>query len=141
MADCISPKTLEIYWSSDGSSYTDLSGTFNRIEQPEQNRITGSVYNFSDDTACIGKGKREPVEVTFEIVYDDSATGAFQTLYPYFTNGSDIYLRWHPQGSGSGSSYTANGPLSNWVYPGGEAASGDPIVCGGRVFTDKIDVA
>lgn len=142
IGDCgVLSETLEIYWNDDSATtYTDISGSFNAIDAPEQSRIIGETYKFGDDVACIDAGHREPVEVTLAIVYDSAATNAFQVLYPYYTNGSSINIRWHPEGSGAGSSFTANGYISNWVFPGAEAGSADIAMGGLTLTTDEIDV-
>ena len=54
--------------STDGSSYTDISGHEQSVEVPAQTRISGQVYTHDGDTALIAGGKREPIEVTVNIV-------------------------------------------------------------------------
>jgi len=140
--ECVSPKDMLVHWSeySDCGTSTDLSGSFNVVEQPEQSRISGEAYNFEDDVACVGCGKREPVEVSFSIVYTDDAADAFQVLQPYFTNGSEVCIAWYPGGTTGSSGYGVYGQITNWVYPGGEASSADPMICGLSVRANEIDL-
>jgi hypothetical protein len=142
IGDCgVHSDTMEIYWSDGGTTYTEISGSFNAVDAPEQARIMGTTYKFGSDLACVDGGHREPVEVTLSIIYDSAGTNAFQVLFPYFTNGSQVYIQWHPEGSGSGSNFTAHGYISNWVFPGAEAGSSDVAMGGITVMTDEIDVA
>lgn len=139
--DWVSPKELEIYWSSDDNTYTSLCGEFASIDNPEQSRISGEAYAFCCDTAYTSIGPREPIDVTFEIVYTEVATEAFTVLEPYFTSGSTVYLKWYPKGSTSGSEYAADGYLTNWVYPGAAADDTTPIMAGGTLRTDEIEMS
>lgn len=139
--DWVSPKDLEIYWSSDDNTYTALCGEFASIDNPEQSRITGEAYAFCNDTPYTGVGPREPIDITFEIVYTEMVTESFMALEPYFTSGSRVYLKWYPKGSTSGSEFAADGFLTNWVYPGAAADSADPIMAGGTLRTDEIVVS
>lgn len=145
MADCVSPITMEIYWCGDldatTPTWTDISGTFNSVGNAEQSRMTGQVYAFGDELPCVGYGSREPMSVDFEIIYTEGGTDAFLSLHPYFTDGSDIGVRWHPAGSATGNYYfEADGRITNWVYPGGDADNADPALTGFSVWTDEIDM-
>jgi len=140
MANCVSPITMEIFWSDGGTTWTDISGSMNSVTPAEQTRMTGQVYAFGDELPCVGYGSREPLDIDFEIIYTETATDAYQTLYPYFTAGSELFIRWIPAGSGSGSSFTAQGKLTRWVFPGGDADNADPAIVGFSMHVDEVDV-
>ncbi len=137
----ISPKALEIYWSSDDSTYTDLSGSVNAIGDAEVARMISDLHKFGQDYPDVVKGPKEGLDVPFEIIYTETASDAFASLEPYFDSGSDVYLQWFPKGSGNGSSCKTQGPLSSFVYPGGASDTADPILCSATQHAGSITYA
>lgn len=134
----ISPHDLEIYWSSDDSTYTDISGSINAVNSPEAARMMSDVHKFGQDYPDVIVGPKESVDIPFEIVYTETGSDAFASLEPYFDSGSDIYLQWFPKGSGSGSNCKTQGALSSFVYPGGAANTADAIICSATQHADRV---
>lgn len=139
--DLMSGKDLQIFWSSDDSTWTDVSGEFNSIPSPEAARDIGEAWCFEDDYPTPIAGKKPLVEVEFAFLYTEVSGESFMSLEPYFADGSDVYISWYPKGSGAGSSYTTQGIISSFAYPGGEADSSDPIICSMTVTGNEIEVA
>lgn len=128
----ISFVNAKIEISTNGSSWTDISGHTSSIDVPAQARASGEAYTFDGDTALITGGKREPVEITVRIIYTEADTDAFEVVEAEFEtdDGDPLYLRWTPKGSGANTSQYATGAceIVSFQYPGGDASSADPIM-------------
>lgn len=133
----LSWRNSKVEYSTNGSSWTDMSGFENAIEGAEQARMTGEAYTSDGDTAAITRGKREPMELTVTYLYTEGGAEPFEVIRALFEAGSDLYLRWSPRGGSSGQfQYTTPaGVISNFIYPQGEAGSADPVPGG---FTLKV---
>ncbi len=138
--DGITLKDCKVEISTDGSSYTDISGFANQVTLGGGARMSGEAYTFDGDTAIIGTGKREPIEVTVRCVYTEGTGDPFETVRAVYEAGSALYVRWSPKGGDSGEAqYTTDeGVVTAFGYPAGEAASGDPVVFEFTVKTAKI---
>lgn len=130
---------LEI--SSDGSTWTDVSGEAMSIEGMEQTRTSSEAYTFDGDTAIILEGKREPMEITLNVTYTEGASGVFEVVRGLFeTYGSRCYIRWSPKGGQTGEfQFTSSaGVVSSFIYPQGEAGSADVIPCTFTIRNPKV---
>jgi hypothetical protein len=137
MVDC------QIEYSTNGADYTDISGFGGSVEGTEQTRQTGLVYTFDGDTAIIRAGKREPLELQFNIVYTEGTGDPWEILRPYFEAGSAVYFRWSPKGGDSTEfQFTTDaGYITSFPYPGGTAEGGDPIMGTWTHQTPKVTKA
>lgn len=110
-------------------AWTDISGQANSVEDAAQERNTGVVYTFDGDTGIIKRGKRTPMNLKFNMVYAEEATG-IEGIRPYFEAGSVVYFLWIPKGSTAGNfKYTTPaGYINSFPYPAGNAENGDPVV-------------
>lgn len=108
--------TIEV--STNGSSWTDISGSGSTVEPGDQTRQSGEVYTVSGDTAIITGGKREPLELEIKIVYTETAGEAFEVLRAIHEAApGTIYVRYGRGGSGSFLFTSAKGVLTSFVYP------------------------
>ena len=80
--------------SSDGSSWTDISGFAMSVTGQSQDRMSGEVYTFDGDTAIIGAGKREPEEIEISYVYTEGGSDPFEVIRAVFENATAYYFRW-----------------------------------------------
>lgn len=128
--------------SSNGSDWTDVSGHEQSVECSAQSRMIGTAYTHDGDTALITAGKREPIEVTVNLVYTEEAADGFDFVRTEFETdaGDAIYVRWSPAG-GSGGDYqysTGAAEVSEFEYPSADASSPDPIMVAFTVTTAAI---
>jgi hypothetical protein len=129
----LSAVNAKIEFSSNGSSWTDISGSSNSIDPGEQTRQSGEVYTFSGDTAVITAGKREPMELEAKILFTPTAGEAWETARAAFeTAGGAGYLRWSPQGGTTGNKQytTPAGVLTGLSYPPAAADDAKPVMVG-----------
>jgi len=121
--------------SSDAASWTDISGATNTLSDNEQTVINGEIYTLDGNTAIIGAGKKEPLEPSINIVYNETDADAYETVRELFEQtGCDnaFYVRVTPRGDGAGYEQLTSGEgrLTGFTYPQLDAASGDPIMGG-----------
>lgn len=134
--------------SANGASWTDISGSTNKVVPSPQTADTGAIATLSGDYKIVTAGKFEPVEVNVTIVYTEK-TGEG---YKFFATqnavaGRPIYLRWSPGGGGAGfdrfflsdanGDYAA-GVISQFAYPGADADTPGPAVVEMVVRATKI---
>ncbi len=126
--------------STDGTTWTDISGFATAVELGGGERQTGTAFTFDGDTAIIRGGKREPLEVTVRVVYTEGASDPAETVRAAYENGTDLYIRWSPKGGASGDALftTDAAVVTTPPYPAGEAGSGDPVVIEFTALTPKV---
>ena len=118
--------------STDGSSWTDLSGQTLSVEVSGGERQTGSALTFTGDTPILKRGKRGVITVTIRGIYTETTSKFWnmaKTAYESAT--ASLYARWSPGGGDSGDyGYTTSaGICKNCVYPNADVNSADPILC------------
>lgn len=123
---------MYVGFSSDDSTWYDVSGTVSSVDVSGGERVTGAAYTFTGDGPIIKSGKKGPITVTVKAVYDENTLNAYAyALTAYDTaGGGDMYVRWSPGGGASGDfGYTTSvGVVKSCVYPSGDVTSGDPIM-------------
>uniref|UniRef100_A0A6M3J4A5 Tail protein n=1 Tax=viral metagenome TaxID=1070528 RepID=A0A6M3J4A5_9ZZZZ len=131
---------VAVYYSNDGTNFTDISGSVSSVTPSGFNRQSGEVYSFDGDHAIIGKGKREPLEVEVNTVYSELAGEAFVVAWTEFDadDGDSFWFRW--VNTSGGSTYTTDtGVLLSLLPPSGEAAPGDPLVASATLKCAQVN--
>jgi len=122
-----------IEYAPDGATWVDLSGSTNKVDIGPQDRNVGAAFTFDGDGAVLTYGKRQPVDITFTIIYSETATTeGFEVLRARHetVDGAAVYFRWAPIGTGTGKNEynTGSAKLKSFQYPPVDANSGDPII-------------
>jgi|FLYN01.1.fsa_nt_gi hypothetical protein len=138
--DAISARNVKIEFSTNGTSWTDISGSANAIDSTEQPRMSGESYTASGDTAIVTGGKREPIELEIKIVYTETAGEAFEVVRAAHDSDGVGYLRWSPKGGTTGQKQytTGKGVITGFTYPPIDTSSGDPILGGFKLKVPSI---
>ena len=137
----------EVEISSDYTTWTDISGSVGKVQNTTQSKMSGEYYTLDGDTAIIEYGKRQPMEITFEIPYTEQAAEAWETARAEFEAadcGDALYVRWSPGGSIGENKFSTDENYSQIVsfdYPPLDATTAGPIICSFVVKTAKVDVA
>lgn len=122
--------------STDGSSWTDVSGTFTKVEVSESARITGEAYTALGDTAVITYGKLQPVDITVTILYTKTSGEGYDRLADAFeaTGGTRLDFRFAPEGNTSGNEQwtTGSSKVVSLSYPSPDAGAADPLTVQGK---------
>ena len=138
--DGISAVDVALEVSTDGATYTDISGEGNTIEPGEQTRMVGSAFSFDCDTAIITSGKREELEVAVNVIYTEETGEAFDLLELAFVANDNVWLRWYPQGKLNPNYQfdVVKGILSSFQSPQIDAGSADPLLAAFTVTANEI---
>lgn len=125
----ISFKDVKIEVSTDGNSWTDISGFANNIKLKGFTRNTGEYYTASGDTAILKAGKRKPGTITIECAYTEGAAEPYAIFDTAYSTPSDVYARWSPKGGSTGQKrFTSSvGIVSEPVYAVGDVEKGDIV--------------
>lgn len=137
----INSSAAKVEYSNDGgSTWTNISGFANKVEQPEGSRISGEEYTADGDTAIVMAGKREPMEVKVMIVYTEGSSEPFRTVEADFRAGTRAQVRWSPAGGASTQRQytTSRGPITKLTSPGHDAKGGGPEMCGFTIRTADV---
>ena len=126
----LSWRDAEISISTNGSSWTDVSGHSNKVCHSGGERNSGAAYTALGDTAIITRGKRAPITVTASFIYTEASAEPYDTVNDAYENGTDVYIRWSPKGGDSTElMYTSSaGIVKNAVYPQGDSSGADPLM-------------
>lgn len=134
-------KDAKIETSTNGTTWTDISGFATSVDLDGGDRQTSEAYTFDGDTAIITKGKREPIEVTVSIVYSEGVSDPQASVVSAYEAGTDLYVRWTPKGATTGNkNYTGKGTVTTNPYPKGEADGGDTLLTEFTLITPAITV-
>lgn len=126
----MSPQGMYVGFSTDGSSWTEITGSANSVEVGGGDRAVGTANTFGTTTAIVKYGGKAPIEVTVRGVYSEVANEAFLLAQAAYDADSDVYIRWSPGGGDAGDyGYTTGaGKIINPPYPAGAADTPDPIL-------------
>lgn len=128
----------------DGTAWTDYSDYLSVLDPPSMSRMSAEAYVFGEDTAVLGFGKLEPVEVTVRGVWGEGTTDPFYVAFSNHTTacGSMLAVRWSPGGcttdNDSFRTSTTASRITNLVLPGGDAGSADIITWEATIRTNTI---
>ena len=111
-------------------TWDDISGDANTVEPSEQARMQGETYTFDCDVGLLTTGKREPVEVTVNVIYLDVVDSVDDKRDAAFKANDKIAVRWFPSGKEVGNWLFELNPalISALQDPSMDAGSADPMV-------------
>lgn len=133
--------------STDGSTWSNISGSANKVEPSPQTADSGSVATFEGQYKIVRAGKYNPVDVTVTILYTESATEAYGLLHGQKNvPGRPLWLRWIPGSSNGdyrfctadGLGSTAAGRITEFPYPMADAGDATPITMTFKVQATQI---
>ncbi len=131
MTNAMSAVDAVIEISTDGNTWTDISGFSNSVQVPAQARASGEAYTFDGDTGIVTYGKRQPIDITVNVLYSETSTNAFDRVRTQHetANGGALYVRWSPGGGDSGDYryVTPACKVTSFSYPSVDAANAAPI--------------
>jgi hypothetical protein len=77
--------TFAVEISTNGTNWTAVSDATVKVDDVEMTRISGEAYvGGSSDYSTVTIGKREPVEITLTILYNEDTNSAANTIYDQF---------------------------------------------------------
>jgi len=92
--------TFAVEITTDNTTWTAISNATVKIDDVELSRPSGEAYvGGSSDYATITVGKREPVEITITVLYNEDTGSAVNTMYNRFQSATPtLGVRWSPRG-------------------------------------------
>jgi len=121
---------LEI--STDGSSWTNISGSSSSVTPGDGTRLTGTAHTFDGDGPIITAGKLDAQESTIAILYTETSGEAYETARAAFVAASStLYVRVDPLGATTGNFRHTTGKGVITAFPQFaeiDASSGDPMM-------------
>src|SRR5574341_484951 len=129
--------------SNDNSNWTDISGVAQSVADTEQTRMSDQAYTFSGEGAIVKSGKKEPLELTFTIVYSETDAEAYEQVRARFetaTCSPNFYVRWSPRGGNADDERITSdaGVITAFTYPPVDASAGGPIICGFKLKVGNL---
>lgn len=121
---------LEI--STDGSSWTNISGSSQSVTAGDGTRLTGTAHTFDGDGPIIAAGKLDAQESTIAVLYTETSGEAYETARAAFAAASStLYVRVTPLGATTGNFRHTSGKGVITAFPQFaeiDASSGDPMM-------------
>ena len=116
-------------FSTDGSAWTACNGHVMTVNVSGGELNTGAVHTSDGLTPILKGGKANPVVVTCNVVYTDTADEPVDMAQDAYEAGTAFYVRWSPAGGGSGDiGYTSgSGFVTGNPYPNFDVSPGDPL--------------
>ena len=85
--------------STDGTTWTNISGSTNKVDVSPQTVDSGEAATFEGDFYLVTSGKKHPVEATVTILYSETAGEAAAILEGQFNvQANPLYFRYTPGG-------------------------------------------
>ena len=139
----MSPQDMYVGFSTDGSTWTEVSGSSNSVEVGGGERQVGQANTFGTTTAIVKYGGKAPITLTIRGVYSEKTTEAYRLAVAAYDGDTNFYVRWSPGGGDSGDlGYTSSaGKIINPPYPGGTADTPDPILFETTVQVGSVTMA
>ena len=116
--------------STDGSTWTDISGYAQSVSSGDGTRLEGQAHTFDGNGPIIVAGKLDAQESTVSILYTEDTNGAYDRCRTAFDSpNSTLYVRGSPNGNASGNYRHTSGKGVITQFPAFhelDASSGDP---------------
>jgi hypothetical protein len=120
--------------STDGSSYTDVSGAATLVEPKATQRKHGEAYTGgSEDYPAKAYGKLEAQEWELTVIYTKAANEPYDLLRDALVANTRLNLRYCPEGNTQNNErFTLSGTAVRVVeldFPKAEGSEENPVVC------------
>jgi len=145
----VAQSNFKIEVSTNGSSWTDISGQSNTVETDGGEHQTGEQYTADGDVPVVTySNKVSSTTVKCSILYTETSGEAFAVIYArYIGTDKTIYLRYAPKGGTTANKrYVASNaantaiavPIITCNPPNGDASSGDPLMFEFSVMAPRL---
>lgn len=136
--------------STNGTAWTRIDGSVSGIEDVEQARMHGEAYTGDGQYAVVTAGKYEPLVITVNALYTETASEAFDLIRGYWAASppTPIFVRFLPLGVGATNravfTTSLNGttaaavPIVNFVFFTLAADDANPTACSFQVKTPAL---
>lgn len=139
---------FDIEVSTNGTAWTRISGSVKSIDEVTQARMHGEAYTAEGVYAIVTAGKYEPIILTINALYTETASEAFDLIRGYWSAQTPVFVRFSPLGVGATNravfSASANGttaaavPIVNLTFFTLAADDANPTACSFQVKTPAL---
>lgn len=124
-----SARAAKVEFSTNGSSWTDVSGIASKVDIGGGDLKVEAVDTFTGHTPILTAGKYEAATVKVTSVYTESASEPYTLSKTAYDAASLLYIRWTPWGTGSGlKQFTASGYVTKMPIPSGDSGDAKAIM-------------
>jgi hypothetical protein len=131
--------------STDGTTWTNISGSSNKVDPSPQTVDTASVATLEGKFKIVRAGKYNPQEVVVTILYTETASEAYAILYSRREAGT-IFFRYTPGGyngeyrykSANSSGNTTAARIVEFPLPPVDAEQAGPTVMSFKLLCDQL---
>lgn len=136
-----------VQMSVDGNTWTDISGSTNKLAQATQEADSGEAATLDGGYMISTAGKVKPVDIEVTTIYTEESTEAYELLFAQWEKaGRPLWLRWSPKGAYNTRRYTgANGAgtavagiMTALDFPTADASEANPVMCKIKVRFARI---
>ena len=117
--------------STDGSTWTDISGHSQKVTPGGGNRRVGEKWTFDGEDPIVKVGKKNSRQTRVDIIYTEQSADAFEAARAQFeaAGGGTLYVRWSPGGGDVGDrGYTTDaGFVSELQFPEQDSEEDGPL--------------
>ena len=144
--EAISMVPADVEVSQDNATWVDLSPYGSSVGISGGDRRIGELNVFDDERPIVKAGKKASQVLTIRYVYTEEVAGPFDTIRGWDdAEGGVIYARYWPQGKVDGAGHfvftTGKAILTSFLDPGGEAGSGEVVVCEITITMEELSKA
>jgi hypothetical protein len=125
--DPISFANYDLFYSTDGSAWTEKSGEAGTIEMDGFEAAQGTFY--TGEGPVVARGANGAGTITVTAGYSETAGSLFRVAEAAYVNKTPLYFRWAPKGATTGNRRytTSSGVVTNQPMPVGDPESGDVV--------------
>lgn len=117
--------------STNGSSWTDISGHAMKVTPDGGDRRVGEKWVFDDENPIVKVGKKNSRQTRVDIIYTEKTANAFEVARAQFeaAGGGGLYVRWSPGGGDIGDKGYSTGLafVSDFRFPTQDSEEDGPI--------------
>jgi hypothetical protein len=136
----LSWENTKLEFSTDGNTWTDVSGSTNSVEDSGGEIDVNKLYTHGASTPIVGYGKKAEHKIAVNVVYTETAGEAWALFSAAYEGSSNAYFRWSPKGGSAGQRRftTAVGRITKLPYPSGKAEASDPVQISCELTTPSV---
>lgn len=120
---------LKLELSTNGTVWTDASGSANKIEPSGGDREVSETSTFGGYPPIVSQGPKKSIEVKISALYTEVTGESWDVLRAAYEAGTPIYIRYSPKGGTIGSAQftSGQGVVKTPVWPSADASDSKPM--------------
>ena len=121
---------LKLELSTNGTTWTDISGSSNKIDIGGGDRPIETTKLFGGNAPIVTSGAADSIEAKITALYTEVANETWELARAAYEAGSALYVRYSPAGGTTGKFQFASGSgrVKNAVWPSADASDSKPIM-------------